>query len=123
MKINASLYLSLLLSFSVVDGEEVDFPPLLDADDIAYFSENHDIDGLHWALSNVFHRSKRNTNSSQIKFANLPKKIPIGATIAIKSRILNVSTLFRLLKKYVVNIIPTKAPWKDMPPFQIINIS
>lgn len=75
MKIYTTLCLTALLSLSVVDGEDVDFPPLLDADDIAYFSENHDIDGLHWALSNVFHRSKRNFDASQIKFANLPNSL------------------------------------------------
>ena len=42
------------------DTEGIDFPPQLDADDIRYYSENHDIDGLHWALSNVFQRSSRN---------------------------------------------------------------
>jgi len=55
------------------DGKEVDFPPILDADDIAYFSENHDIEGLHWALSNVFQRSKRNILQSQIKYPDLPQ--------------------------------------------------
>ena len=53
----------------------VDFPPLLDADDIAYFSSTHDIDGLHWALSNVFQRSKRNPKMSQVQINNLPHQL------------------------------------------------
>ena len=55
--------------------DEVDFPPILDSEDIAYFSSNHDIDGLHWALSNVFARSKRNTDTSQIGFHDLPNQL------------------------------------------------
>jgi hypothetical protein len=41
------------------DANEVEFPPLLDSDDIAYFFEQNDLDGLHWALSSVFARSGR----------------------------------------------------------------
>jgi hypothetical protein len=44
---------------------------MLDANDITYFSENHDVEGLHWALSEVFQRSKRNSSSAQIKNACL----------------------------------------------------
>jgi hypothetical protein len=54
--------------FAFVQGEEeVDFPPLLDSDDIAYFFEQNDIDGLHWALSSVFARSERNPKPEDIK--------------------------------------------------------
>jgi hypothetical protein len=42
--------------------EQVDFPPLLDSDDISYFFERNDLDGLYWALSRVFARSARNPN-------------------------------------------------------------
>ncbi len=54
---------------------EVDFPPLLDSDDIAYFFSNRDLDGLHWALSNVFRRSQRNTAPDEIKFQTLPETL------------------------------------------------
>lgn len=62
---------------SSISGKEVDFPPLLDSDDIAYFSSTYDIDGLHWALSNVFRRSQRNVNSRQheIAFEELPQTL------------------------------------------------
>ena len=40
------------------------FPPLADADDIEYFFSTYDLDGLHWALTNIFQRSSRNPNLS-----------------------------------------------------------
>lgn len=55
--------------------KDIDFPPKLDSDDISYFASNHDIDGLHWALSNVFARSVRNPDASQIIHHELPKSI------------------------------------------------
>jgi hypothetical protein len=56
---------SLLLVLSCCSTQEqeekdVDFPPIIDSDDIAYFFSNRDLDGLHWALQNVFRRSSRN---------------------------------------------------------------
>ena len=45
---------------SQVEYENEFFPPLIDSDDIAYFFSTYDLDGLHWALSNIFHRSARN---------------------------------------------------------------
>ncbi len=56
-------------------AEEVDFPPKLDSDDISYFSSNHDIDGLHWALSNVFARSVRNPNEDEIVYSTADPSI------------------------------------------------
>lgn len=47
-------YLLLLAS-----SQAVDFPPVVDADDIAYFFRNNDLEGLHWALSGVFNLSAR----------------------------------------------------------------
>jgi hypothetical protein len=40
------------------------FPPLVDADDISHFFSTYDLDGLHWALTNIFHRSSRNPQLS-----------------------------------------------------------
>ena len=40
------------------------FPPLVDAEDIEYFFSTHDLDGLHWALINIFKRSSRNPDLS-----------------------------------------------------------
>ena len=40
-------------------AEEIDFPPLMDSDDVSYFSSTYDIDGLYWALTNIFSRSSR----------------------------------------------------------------
>lgn len=55
--------------------EEIDFPAKLDADDISYFASTYDIDGLHWALSNVFARSIRNPNENEIVYHDLPQSI------------------------------------------------
>ena len=41
------------------------FPPLIEADDIEYFFSTHDLDGLHWGLTNIFQRSSRNPNLSR----------------------------------------------------------
>jgi len=67
----------LAISITVVDFAEgeTDFPPILDADDIAYFSEDYDVEGLHWALSNVFQRSLRNKVSGEIAHSELPYSI------------------------------------------------
>jgi hypothetical protein len=51
---------------------EVGFPPLLDPDDVAYFFANDDLDGLHWALTNVFQRSLRNPNATRRGGEQLP---------------------------------------------------
>lgn len=62
-------------SYVASDGEEIDFPPLIDSDDIAYFFESGDIDGLHWALSNIFARSARNPNLSEVHRNPLPEQL------------------------------------------------
>lgn len=41
------------------------FPPLADSSDISYFFANYDLDGLHWALTNIFARSARNPSVSK----------------------------------------------------------
>ena len=60
------------------EQEPIDFPPLLDSDDIRYYSETHDIDGLHWALSNVFQRSSRNPNADEIVYDLPPALVSKG---------------------------------------------
>lgn len=60
--------------FSVPTTAGVEFPILLDSDDIAYFFEKDDLDGLYWALSNVFRRSERNPNRDEIR-NKLPQQI------------------------------------------------
>ena len=56
------LCLLLLVRLTQAGGQVDDLPPLLDADDIAYFFAKRDIDSLHWALQTVFERSQRNPN-------------------------------------------------------------
>ncbi|KAI2490992.1 hypothetical protein MHU86_23560 [Fragilaria crotonensis] len=67
-------YTILLLLLSCHTYAEVEFPSLIDADDIAYFFNQNDLEGLHWALSNVFQRSERNPNPDLIVH-KLPKQI------------------------------------------------
>ena len=62
------------VSASANGDAEINFPPMLDSDDIRYYSETNDIDGLYWALSNVFRRSSRNTNAKEIVY-DLPQAI------------------------------------------------
>ena len=66
-----TFFISALLLFQLkavinVYGEDqdidIDFPPILDSDDIAYFASTYDKDGLYWALTNVFERSERMPN-------------------------------------------------------------
>lgn len=51
------------------------FPDLIDSDDIAFFFSTYDLDGLHWALTNVFHRSARNPNFLAASKKELPKTL------------------------------------------------
>ena len=62
-------------------------------------------------------------NSPLIKFAILPKKIPIGETQAIISSKKKVGKPLFLENKCVPRTIPIRAPWKDIPPSQILKIS
>lgn len=83
--INFALFVGLILctaasaaAASASQEEPIDFPPLLDSDDIRYYSETHDIDGLHWALSNVFKRSSRNPNADEIVYDLPPALVSKG---------------------------------------------
>ena len=68
--------LLLILVCSTTFSAAVDFPSLIDADDIAYFFNLDDLDGLHWALSNVFHRSERNPNTPSTTTGSVNKLPP-----------------------------------------------
>lgn len=74
-----SLLIFRILSVFASDGSDaINFPPQLDSDDIQYYSETHDIDGLHWALSNVFRRSSRNRNAGEIVYDLPPSVVSRG---------------------------------------------
>ncbi len=64
----------------------------------------------------------RPINSLFIKLDNLPKNIPIGAQILSKSDNKKIGIEFFLENMRVVRITPIRAPWKDMPPSQTLNI-
>jgi hypothetical protein len=57
---------------SLQQESAVEFPPLIDADDISYFFENDDLEGLHWALTSIFSKSERVNPNSPTK---LPEQI------------------------------------------------
>jgi len=49
----------LLPKASMQFASAVDFPSIVDADDVAYFAHTYDLDGLHWALEGTFNLSHR----------------------------------------------------------------
>mmetsp|Transcript_35595 Transcript_35595/g.80280 ORF Transcript_35595/g.80280 Transcript_35595/m.80280 type:complete len:409 (-) Transcript_35595:191-1417(-) len=51
--------ISLVLSCLLICAGSVEFPLLVDADDLAYFSSTYDLDGLEWALQGTFNLSHR----------------------------------------------------------------
>ena len=60
------LLVSVFFKTPSTEGEDAYFPELIEADDISYFfSDSYDLDGLHWALSNIFERSARNLSSDK----------------------------------------------------------
>lgn len=71
--------------------DQVDFPPLIDHDDISYFFEANDIDRLHWALSNVFFRSQRNPDAAAVQ-QPLPEQLVArggGSTYTTRYKIIH----------------------------------
>mmetsp|Transcript_17494 Transcript_17494/g.29633 ORF Transcript_17494/g.29633 Transcript_17494/m.29633 type:complete len:431 (+) Transcript_17494:61-1353(+) len=61
----AVLFVDPFATSSTPADDELFFPPLADSSDISYFFGNYDLDGLHWALTNIFARSARNPNVSK----------------------------------------------------------
>ena len=54
----AVFLLLLTMPLSLGDDDTV-FPSLMDAADVEYFFTGYDVEGLHWAASNIFQRSPR----------------------------------------------------------------
>jgi hypothetical protein len=67
-----SVFVAALAIPTAQEETAVEFPPLIDADDIAYFFENDDLEGLHWALTSIFANSERVNPNSPTK---LPEQI------------------------------------------------
>lgn len=83
--------------------EEIDFPPLIDSDDISYFFEAGDMDGLHWALTNIFYRSERNPDAKAIKH-ELPNQLIArggGSTYTSQYKVLHDLEQAEFLAKYL----------------------
>jgi hypothetical protein len=71
-----STIFTVIALFKCYRADEVDLPPLIDSEDIAYFFESNDLDGLHWALDGVFaRRSARFRDPSTVNFRHLPEQI------------------------------------------------
>jgi hypothetical protein len=66
---------------------ETDFPDLLGPDDVEYFFENNDMDGLHWALSNVFARSKQRTSTLSSGGRHLASMIPPNNNVLFQKKL------------------------------------
>jgi hypothetical protein len=58
-----------------IDTTDDFFPELIDSDDVAFFFSTDDLDGLHWALANIFHRSARNPNLAKTQLKELPRTL------------------------------------------------
>jgi hypothetical protein len=79
----AAVLLRRLSSSSSVVGLDLDdddddfFPPLIEPDDVAHFFSTYDLDGLHWALTNVFQRrsARISHNSERRRREVLPSEI------------------------------------------------
>jgi hypothetical protein len=61
--------------------EEIDLPPILDSDDIAYFFARNDLATLHWALKSVFDRGERNLGGTALP----PKLVARGGGLTYTS--------------------------------------
>jgi hypothetical protein len=56
---SAALRSAVLLGMALALARGVDFPLKIGSDDIEYYAETYDIDGLQWALESVFNLSHR----------------------------------------------------------------
>lgn len=59
MKGYRAAIVAVLLNAAMQMAHAVDFPSVVDADDVAYFAHTYDLDGLHWALEGTFNLSHR----------------------------------------------------------------
>ena len=57
------------------ENESIDFPPQLDADDIRYYSEQYDLEGLYWAASNIFARRKQRWTDHKLSMVDVTPPI------------------------------------------------
>ncbi|KAL7463873.1 hypothetical protein ACHAXS_004223 [Conticribra weissflogii] len=69
------------------------FPPIADSDDISYFFSTYDLDGLHWALSNIFALSPRNPNRN----VNKPNQRELSPILASRGGGDTYTTEYKLL--------------------------
>ena len=92
-------------------AEDDFFPPIAEPSDISYFFADYDLDGLHWALSNIFERSARNP-------AVLEKELPQelvsrggGQTYTSAYKLKHDLAQAKYLADYLVDVDPKKAAY------------
>jgi len=55
-----AIFLLSSMALSLGDADDTVFPSMMDAADVEFFFAGYDLEGLHWAASNIFQRSPRN---------------------------------------------------------------
>jgi hypothetical protein len=98
------------LFVSSTSADDDFFPPIVDSSDISYFFANYDLDGLHWALTNIFSRSARNPNVSK----ELPHELVSrggGVTYTSEYKLKHDLAQAHYLVKYLKSKDPDKAAY------------
>ncbi len=98
------------LFVSSTSADDDFFPPIVDSSDISYFFANYDLDGLHWALTNIFSRSARNPNVSK----ELPHELVSrggGVTYTSEYKLKHDLAQAHYLVKYLKSKDPGKAAY------------
>ena len=83
-----SCYANFYAQVNEEEDAHVDFPPLIESDDVAFFFSTYDLGNLHWALNNIFHRSDRNPNA--------PNKIELPQTLVARGGGTHYTTEYKL---------------------------
>lgn len=113
MNTNISLLLIIIVSAVVVSSTAEDdlFPPIAEPSDISYFFAGYDLDGLHWALSNIFARSARNPTVME---KELPQELVSrggGQTYTSEYKLKHDLAQAKYLAEYLVDVDPKKAAY------------
>ena len=87
------------------------FPPIAEPSDISYFFADYDLDGLHWALTNIFDRSARNPTVLE---KELPQELVSrggGQTYTSEYKLKHDLAQAKYLADYLVDVDPKKAAY------------
>jgi hypothetical protein len=92
-------------------AEDDFFPPIAEPSDISYFFADYDLDGLHWALKNIFVRSARNPTVLE---KELPQELVSrggGQTYTSEYKLKHDLAQAKYLADYLVDVDPKKAAY------------